>query len=122
METMGCETTPLNELHPLVYNMVPLYEMPGYNAARSSIGKYRAMIKENPNNFKASNHLAKWQSRMETLKKMCRERNKTCEVGVQTGSDDITIGVVEPKLISPTKEVVKEVVTSIWIPSQLSWD
>lgn len=118
MAVMGREILPLNELHPLVYNMVPLYEMPGYNAARSSIGKYRAMIKENPNNFKASNHLAKWQSRMETLKKICKERNKTCDIGVQTGSDDITIEVVEQKLILPTKEVV----ASIWIPLPLSWD
>jgi len=122
MAVMGCETIPLNELHPLVYNMVPLYEMPGYNAARSSIGKYKMMLRENPNNFKASNHLTKWQTRMEALKKMCRERNKTCEVGVQTGSDDITIEVVEQKLISPTKGFVKEIITPIWIPLPLSWD
>ena len=97
--------------------MVPLYEMPGYNAARSSIGKYKMMLRENPNNFKASNHLTKWQTRMEALKKMCRERNKTCDVGVQTGSDTSIEG--ERYVKEPITTVTP--VSSEWKPPPLSW-
>ena len=118
MATMECEIIPLNEVCPLVSNMIPLYEMPGYNVARSSIGKYKKILRNTPTDFKASYHLTKWESRMEALRKMCRERNRLCEAGVQTDGCDTPTEVV--RYVKEPITVVANV-SSEWKPSPLSW-
>jgi hypothetical protein len=86
-----------------------------YQSARSSITYWKRQVAIG--RVDATDTLKKWETILEQIRKAHR---------IRPPPKVITSRVMRPRWIAPKKEVVKEtvkeVVASIWIPSQLSWD